>query len=500
MSLSIEQLLSALARKGIPLPFEMGAFVLLEATEQVLVLEATSDAPSLPLVAAAEVELSDEGEVSIGATPPAATEQDACHALVSLLGDLLVRSAPGVPPMLLELVEQGPSDGQWTLLRLRDDLEATLVPLNRGAMRRVLARLLREVRRDTGRTAAASVSTPDSDALDDELDAVLGTPSPSRRLRPREDITAEVDLDELRPDRSADPPARAPERTPATRPARKARPRATPPRAALAAPRVPRELTAEAARPGHGGVAMLDELEHAMSRGGAGVGARLGLGLALLAGVLIAAYVMLGRDGARSLLGLRGPAPTSSAAAPKPEHKPMPRVGELRVQSTPERAQVLMLIGAGPAVAPKLPLGVAYEFVAVAPGHAPSRAVVPADAQWQHEGGEPRYELALQLGDASPHHGEWELGPTRLPQEMGSPEAQLGSVRVITSPPGAKVYQLIGFTPDVRVENQPIDAPVELLVYLDGYGVAKLSASAADYKPEGDHLVASLSATLTKHK
>jgi len=49
-----------------------------------------------------------------------------------------VCSAPGVPPMLLELIEHGPSAKDWTLSRLRDDLEACLLPLNRGATRRVL--------------------------------------------------------------------------------------------------------------------------------------------------------------------------------------------------------------------------------------------------------------------------------------------------------------------------------------------------------------------------
>ena len=42
-------------------------------------------------------------------------------------------------------------------------------------------------------------------------------------------------------------------------------------------------------------------------------------------------------------------------------------------------------------------------------------------------------------------------------------------LRIITTPKAAKVYQLIGFTPDVRVENLPLDTGYELLVYLQGY-------------------------------
>jgi hypothetical protein len=513
-SLSIEQLLSAIARKGIPLPFEMGTFIVLETTEQVLVLEATSDAPALPLVASSNVALSDEGEVSVTATRMAASEQDACRALVGLLGDLLVKSAPGVTPVLLEIVEQGPSDGQWTLLRLRDDLEASLVPLNRGAMRRILARLLREVRRDADRGQTGPA--PDARSLDRELDAVLGLPSDEdaadsdadadsppqdteqptlpqvRAPRRDEDVTAEVDLDEAIPvrpqvaaQRTTPRPVRA-LKAPTLEQTRALRDRAS------SQPPPPRVLAADG----------LDEFERAAS---SGRGARLGFGLLLLAAALVVGYAVLGRTGARAVLGLGArtqpeqTAPQAAASAPLPApHRPT--VGELRVQSSPERAQVLMLVGKGPALVRKLPVGMAYEFVAVAPGLAPSRAVVPAGAQWQQEGGEPRYELALQLGDASARHANDELGPTRLTQEMGSPQAALGSVRIVTSPPGAKVYQLIGFTPDVRVENLPTSEAVELLVYLGGYAPAALSITEADWKPKDGGLVAEVNATLVKRK
>ena len=116
-SLSIDQLLSALQRKGIPLPFEMGTFLVLEATERLIA--------SVPVtVTAAEVWLSDEGELMLFGAQPAHSEEESCHALIMLLGNLLVRSAPGVPPPLLALVEHGPHE--WRLQALRDELEAVV--------------------------------------------------------------------------------------------------------------------------------------------------------------------------------------------------------------------------------------------------------------------------------------------------------------------------------------------------------------------------------------
>jgi len=146
------------------------------------------------------------------------------------------------------------------------------------------------------------------------------------------------------------------------------------------------------------------------------------------------------------------------------------RFGNLVVHASPAESQVLLFVGRGPAVAEKLPPGIAHEFIAIADGREPTRAVVPKDAQWeaQEEGG-PRYELAMQTGEAEMTFEELELGETRLPRDMGQPSPELGSVRVVTNPPGAKVYQLIGFSPTVRVENIRTDEPVELLVWQSGH-------------------------------
>jgi hypothetical protein len=459
----------------------------------------------------ADVWLSDDGEVSVEPSRSAATEQEACRALVMLLGDLLVRSAPGVPPMLLELVEHGPSDSEWTLMRLRDDLEASLVPLNRGALRRVLARLLREVRREAERMTSAPA--PDARKIDRDLDALFGveTPEPppvepsdppprsepSRGARARggpgldaEDAPSELD-DAPTQLRTRDEPAGRPKRAAA----RSAVSRA-PQKPVLIndeAPTLPpgrHETRSHRATRGD-----LDEFD----RVGGGAGARLGLVLVVLAAVLAGGYLLLGRERARSALGLEPPAsrePTAPRLDARTAQPPPPKHGELRVTSSPARAQVLMFVGTGPVVVPDLPAGVAHEFVAIADGKAPSRVVVPADAAWQQDGARRRYEVALQLDDADARRAADDLGATRLPQQVGAPSGSLGEVRVVTSPPGARVYQLVGFTPDVSVQNLPVRQPLELLVYLSGHDLTRVAIAASDWKPVDGRLIAALDVPL----
>ena len=166
--LRVEQLIAALQRKAIPLPYEAAAFLVLEASERA--------AAEPVLLSPAELRISDTGELVMPprASGPPPSTRDVCRGLANLLGELLVCSAQSVPPMLLRLVESSASDGPASAAQLRDELGATLVPLNRAAMRRVLARLVREAKRaaEEGRPRM-SVHPQPGDAAH-ELDEVLG--------------------------------------------------------------------------------------------------------------------------------------------------------------------------------------------------------------------------------------------------------------------------------------------------------------------------------------
>lgn len=166
MGVSVGGLLETLEGRGIPLPHEIGTFVALQACERMI------DAPMS--LDGDVVWIHDDGAVRVAAAD-AATDEVAARSVVKMLGDLLIRSAPGVPPVVLELVENGPSDGSWGLARLRDDLEAALVPLNRGATSRVLGRLIRETQRESARGEHAGLAAREEARLSSELDALLGT-------------------------------------------------------------------------------------------------------------------------------------------------------------------------------------------------------------------------------------------------------------------------------------------------------------------------------------
>lgn len=497
--ISVDQLLLALSRKGIPLPFELGTFLVLQAAEQALVMEATEQGMAAPpLVGIAEVWVSEDGEIGVLSERMAESEQAACRALVVMLGEMLVRSAPGVPPMLLELVEHGPSDGEWSLLRLRDDLEASLVPLNRGALKRILARMLREVRRETERAPAVS---PNASDLDRDVDALLGLESPlperprsdsgTRPAAPRSPEPARFEEDDALPGGPDEPDDRdAAEEAPTLR------------RPGLSADELDEVLADRPRKPAkakraRGADENLDAFEQE-GEGRRGTTAWLGIGLALVAAALVAGYLYAGRDRARDALGLPAE-PTAAPPPPPAPAAPARKYGELRVTSTPARAQVLLFVGKGPVVVPDLPIGTSHEFVAFDGKLSPARAVVAKDAAFQSDGGgKPRYELALQLGEADAKHRSDELGPTRLTQDVGTPNGTTGEVRVITSPPGVRVYQLIGFTPDARVQNIAIDEPLEVLVYLPGYALARIDVRPDAWKEQGGALVADLDVALTR--
>ena len=584
-----EELLRTLQRRGIPLPSEIGAFITLEVCEQLL------DRPAE--VSAHDVSINEVGEVLCAPKLPAAAEADAVSALLALLGDLLVCSAPGVPNMLLDLVEHGPNEAQRSMQRLLSDLEACLLPLNRGATRRVLSRLVREakkpgpsIRSPSPRPAAADVDAafdallgaeprpraraaaagsqgqahevaraPDDAAAQRgrsaqveppaiaikqaELDAVsardaspvvfAGLPSELTRPLPRSTRRGVTQGErEEKPEAHAPPWAAVPESMDAAGAhpgadderedtlCRAAPSASRPEQGAAATPQVDpanadtdREpsqrrtaAAAEDARPPVRRRAVsarakspvdFDMMVEAQAQRG-----RVGLwvfGLSTAAALaLLVGYFALGREQARSALGLLpqgGPQP-AAAKVPAKERRVY---GDLRINSQPAQAQVLLLIGKGPALATDIPLGVAQEFVALSPGYAPARALLPADAQWDELDGQSRYELAMQakpLGESK--KSESALGPTLLPQKVGTPQGRLGSVRVVTTPRGANVYQLIGFTPDVRVDNLPLDRGYDVLVYLEGRPLATRHLEPTDFREQDGKRVADVQLELPK--
>lgn len=602
-----EELVRVLQRRGIPLPSEIGAFIVLEACEKL---------SSRPVqLSTREIFITEQGDVETAERLRAQSDAAAASALLGVLAELLVCAAPGVPAMLLDLVEHGPNERNLTLGLLRSDLEACLLPLNRAATRRVLSRLVREVRKTAPggsarpvtpgipgevasdvdatfddllgdsipppkaasqvRVAAAAESSESSDRAQRAVNRARPTPLPragSRAAARRRASEAAGDREPI-----TEPPARArreasegahDRRTDSLKAARESAfrghssqapadveppsPRAKRPIASAPTeentpsspvsfvshePEEPlarrgrasdggdsatrarqRAASEESRRPdarasgslrdaeavrGKSSRAPLDidsMLEAQATRGRVGLWVFIASTAAAVA--LLLGYFALGREQAQSALGFLKP------SAPPPQEKAAPALparreyGDLRINSKPDRAQVLLLIGPGPALATDIPVGVAQEFVAIADNHRPARALLPADATWDELDGQPRYELAIQarpLGDGAGSRGRATdgLGATLLPRDVGSPRGRLGSVRLVTTPRAAHVYQLIGFTPDVHVDNLPLDHPYEILVYLEGKGSVQKHIEPSDFHQENGKRIASIDVQLS---
>lgn len=515
--IAIDELLSALRRRRIPMPYDSGTFVALEVCES-LQKHRVHISPQ-------NVTINADGMVAVTAESVALEEQVVRETL-ELLASMLVAAGPGVPQTLLALIERGLSEGPWTLSRLRNDLDACLVPLNRSAARRVLARLVRDAGKDGGPRPSSRPPAPARaiDDLDADLDALLSdAPVAASPVLKGAPVTVH---DQSTAPLIASPPL-APQAPPMARvhAAESAAqssvlepvPRAVSPRLAESAPVVIDAMaahvdTGERHKPAHMRRAAdeptallsngdLDEFDKA--KGGKGLWILLGI-VVILAG-LVGGVVKLRPDLLARMRGdtarqeeeqHRQAIAVRDADAQRRRAEQEARFGELSVGSAPAQAQVFMFVGRGPAVIADLPVGVAHEFLALADGKAPARAVLASDAEWESEGGSVRYELAVQTGDADVSFDNLDVGVSRLPQDVGTARGQMGSVRVVTTPRGAKVYQLVGFTPQVHLTGVPTDAALELLVAAPGHHVERVVVGPSDWRAENGHRTASVDVTL----
>lgn len=489
---TIDDLVAALKSRRAPLPFEIGAFVALSVCEELV------SAPAQ--VSGSVVRIAPDGAVSVSA-PTAASDEACARSIVALLAQLLVAAGPSVPPRLHALVDRGPSDGAWRVERVRDELAAALVPLNRGASRRVLARLVRESGREQRPSAApVVVEGAARGSLDDELDALLdaaplgasvGRVSPGAEA---ERAGAAFDtlpggqaavVDEAADEEPAAAPVAVVARSSAAAPVAAVVPAAAPVTSdvAVAAPAARRPAVERGSLEGFD--------EGAKKRSAAGpVLAVLVLLVLAVGGVFLLRPDLF----AGTRLGaVPAPSDAGVAVAPTP---PAGRFGELRVRTTPEGAQVLLFVGRGPAVAADVAVGVGTEFVVLADGKAAARAVIAPDAEWDATPGGKRYELAMMAGEQDVAFAALDLGAVRLPGVRAAAGGERGEVRIVTAPRGAKVYRLMGTTPDLRLAHLPSDAALELLVYAEGYAPERVVVGPSDWRDDHGARVADITATL----
>lgn len=519
------ELVEKLRSRDQRLPFEIGAFVALETLERLL------DEPAA--VGLDDVRIGLDGTLITEVAPDSTSGPEVAKSVAALMAHLLVAAGPGVPPALLRLVEDGSSDGRWDPTRMRDELEASLVPLNRAAARRVLARIVRELDASPRTSAHAPALSPLQGEVDDDLDALLavGEPDEDEEVSPSElprldssgnpvvsfeSITAkrtglraakgaEVHgaLGERLQRATGDDVATAGRVVDAKKTATPARDEERSPSARSDVPTraVSRGVERGPSRHPGAGVSsegLIDGFVEETTRAkksGFGRGPVMLLLLAVIGGgaaVALRPELMdrvLGREANEGALRAAGEERRSVEHA-DPLEPPRAEVqaprGRLSIRVEGHyHAQIFLFVGRGPALAENLPTGVAHELVAVADGRAPTRAVVPADAVWASSDDGMLYELAMQTGDDEMTFEQLVLGPSRLDRDaLDAPSGGRGRLRVVTTPPGARVFRLVGFGA-VELADLPVDTPQEVLVYDEGAPPVRSFVGPSDWR-EGD--------------
>jgi hypothetical protein len=141
-SVTLDDILAVVAAKRVPLAAELAGYLALEMAEGV--------GSGLGALEAPNVYVSDEGTVAL---VRARKDGDPEQSIRALLARLLEAGGTQTPALGLA-AKKPPGSGSMALAR---ELEAALIPVNRAAGRRALARLAREVKRVThgvGRNAS----------------------------------------------------------------------------------------------------------------------------------------------------------------------------------------------------------------------------------------------------------------------------------------------------------------------------------------------------------
>ena len=507
-SVSVEELVAVTQRKNGRIPYEVGAFLVLQACELLL---------RHPVLFRLEhLHVAEDGTVLlVHYVPGAAREDILARQVVSLLASLLVMAGPEVPSRLLALVDARPRQEESpSLTRLKQELHAILAPLGRESARQMLARFVRETQGDD-RFISINIPPPDGAAvyLDAELDAFLhrkdsGTSrspffsSPEGMRAPGAPIVLSDTLPEVpMPHAGAYKEMAevaswdAQETTlpsDAPFPLAKEGPivsQVAPPRGGPSTD-LPEEDTYIVRRPAKSTLAPF----------------WVWASVVLLAAAAIAAYfVWLGEEakGAgraprpttiREAKAPKSPTEHASTKAAPPRELPAAQAGEAQKPASlqgvelivrPEGAQVWLHEGEGPLVLENVDASQTQVFAAAHVEEGASRVVVSLRSLAEGKEGS-LVELAIQC-DPQRRLDEVVAEPYAIEKAEPAPggEARRTKVRIVTSPPGARIYRLIGRGPRQKIEWSAESHAPRILVASEGYFMYRgvLDAELGKFEP-----------------
>lgn len=150
-SVTLDALVGGLRRRGTPLASESALFVALECAEAL-------EERELRVLDPRPIRLEDDGAVDISACAKSADER----AVLRSIGALVRVLCEPLPAIAKEFVARTDDGSIPSIAKARSELEALLVPLNRAAARRVVARLVRDVNREGASDAPAATDSATS--------------------------------------------------------------------------------------------------------------------------------------------------------------------------------------------------------------------------------------------------------------------------------------------------------------------------------------------------
>ncbi|WP_394838313.1 hypothetical protein LVJ94_15530 [Pendulispora rubella] len=477
-SITLEEVFAVVSAKRVPLAPELAGYLALE------IAEGAGGAPGE--VDPRQVYIGDEGTVALVRQKrnDAATDK-AEESIRSLLQRLLEASGSQTPALDAAAKKEAGAG----IASLAQELEAALVPVNRAAGRRALARLAREVKRVTlgvGRNASIPPDAQQRRSIRGSQPSYPGqagrTTADGRKSRPRDEVDSLLSAFEVEGPRSdavvsrdlkeiagltpTPPPihpASLPMPVPVPAPASAKTPAGTFP----ASTREPVSSTrASASAPLS---APLSSRGQALTAPGQGPGQRqaakrIGIIVAAVAVLAVGAVVLawILRSGSRTPATF----PVEKAALePGPSARPpRPCKATVIITDAPPRAELLVRAGQTPLEVPRMPVGARLEFVATGEGFAPKRAVIPARAAWDAGSGKPRYEMTIELEKSRAKSGAIDPWPPGEPgSEVGGHGAP-GTVHIVSTPRSAEIWLLAGLGPEATIDQLACDSDVDILV------------------------------------
>jgi hypothetical protein len=468
-SVTLDELCAVLGTKRVPMAPELAGYIALEVAEHADPMGGEIDPKS--------VYVGEEGTVALVQPKRDRPTGDAESSVRATLARLLEASGSQTPA----LAAASKRTGGGGLRALAAELEAALIPVNRAAGRRALARLAREARRaalglgrhtlpsssELGARAAAARSSP---GAPDQAPESRPTPSPhpnvdaliarfsvssSGEQGQSRELRAMAGIAETPPPPTIDRGSSAGQET---RPFQ--HPEEVAPNEAEKAASASETLRSSMVKEPVPRVRAAPAFPTASPR------RTVQRGLAYLAVACLgcAAAFVSSRMSHRTTPLPSGPAPAPTVPQLGAPAAGMPCRGLIVVSDVPRHAEVLFRLGPAPIDIDRMPVGARLEFVATADSYVPKRLVVPADAEWTTGADHvPRFSATVELERSHARPG------TNDPWPLGEPGSEVGGqgppgvVRVVVVPSGADVWMLSGLGPEARMEAS-CDRSTDVLV------------------------------------